>query len=405
MNVQQSHPTHVFVVGGGRWARVIIDVLAHQLPDSTSLSMHTLHNVAGNQAWVRDRGLDRRVNVVASWPTQSQHRCAVVIANAAKDHESAAEWAIRQQMPVLIEKPIATSAAGGRRLLSLAESLSTKLAASNVFLFASSINRFTRIVRESGKLDSLEIEWSDPACEERYGERKHYDVSVPVSVDCLPHIVPIVSVVAGGHPVSGEVTEVRNGGAVVNLALHLKSVTAKVRLGRNEQRRVRLLRAGVQGKVFSLDFSNEPGIIESDATITNEDPKSLIGVRPLQKMLMSFLDWAAGGELDSRLDPRPALHACQISDQISPHYDIARNDWLIKRIAASQMNEQTSIAYALSEILATHGLFPRLALEPAITRIVDVFRGPQSSRWIALLSAAQNPGVVLAEIVASDGPL
>ena len=88
-------PDSVAVIGGGRWARVLAEVLCNLVPPSSSISVHSRHNAGSMSNWISERGLGDRIHVSSQWPQFDlavSH--AVVVANAARDHEEAIEWAL-----------------------------------------------------------------------------------------------------------------------------------------------------------------------------------------------------------------------------------------------------------------------------------------------------------------------
>src|SRR5688572_14923711 len=104
-------PDHVAVIGGGRWARVMIDVLYDLLPPSVGVSVHSLHNANSMSTWVSARGWERRIDVSSALPQFDSARShAVIVVTAARDHEAAAKHALSRGVPALVEKPIALSA-------------------------------------------------------------------------------------------------------------------------------------------------------------------------------------------------------------------------------------------------------------------------------------------------------
>ena len=132
-----TYPDHVAVIGGGRWARVLLEVLSGIVPPFVQISVHSPRNSQSMLTWASARGLGERIQVSSIYPeVTAGESCAVIVANAARDHEKAIEWALSRCLPVLVEKPITLSFAATQRLSELAISQKTYLAAAHVFHFA-----------------------------------------------------------------------------------------------------------------------------------------------------------------------------------------------------------------------------------------------------------------------------
>jgi hypothetical protein len=104
-------------------------------------------------------------------------------------------------------------------------------------------------------------------------------------------------------------------GTEVDAALTFGDLPCNVHLARESDRRRRVFEAGIGDKVFRLDFSEEPGLISCGAVSTVGDADWMRQSRPLARMLTAFLQWAAGGDKDDRLDADLGLRACRMIDE------------------------------------------------------------------------------------------
>jgi predicted dehydrogenase len=114
------------------------------------------------------------------------------VVNSARDHELSASWAITNNIPVLIEKPFTLSSESTLGLIQLAHEKSSFLASAHVFLFASYITRLKAFIHSSPAITSIDFKWHDSQGEYRYGDKKSFDLSLPVFADVFPHIYSIL---------------------------------------------------------------------------------------------------------------------------------------------------------------------------------------------------------------------
>ena len=86
--------TRIAVFGGGRWARVLLDVfLANTKPD-VEFTVHTKHFVGDMRLWINNNGFGDRAFVTDADPDflGVRYKAAVVV-NSADGHKKSAEMA------------------------------------------------------------------------------------------------------------------------------------------------------------------------------------------------------------------------------------------------------------------------------------------------------------------------
>jgi predicted dehydrogenase len=335
------------LVGGGRWARVLISVLHEILPPDARILVVTLGNGAAMRKWSTERYPDR-IEVGDFLPDARGEFDAVIVANAARGHAEAALRALGAGIPALVEKPLALTEADAREIVELAERNRVPLATSRVPLFARYVERFRDIVANSGKIENVRFSWTDSKDEVRYGETKTYDSAVTLFEDLLPHMLPILRRLVGGPIALGGVT-LSGGGRLAELQLTAGDIPCTLSLGRDTAARTRIVR--VQSSNDSvLDFSEEPGRIVAGDKTCDGDPDWNSRPRPLATMLRCFLEGLAEGRIDERLSADSAIADCRIADEMRSIYRRQQTEWLAARLGQSVDEE---IRYALAEILAS----------------------------------------------------
>ena len=356
------YPSNIIVIGGGRWSRVLIDVLCNLVPPDAKVLVYSPRNAAGMEAWIFERGLKDRVCVSTKLPTKlSGATNAAIVANAARDHEKATEWAISRGLPVLVEKPLTLNLAATQRLVDSANCKQVYFAAAHVFSFASYIEVFSRVVASADRIESIRVQWMDPQFESRYGEAKSYDPGLTVYADWLPHILSILGTLASDHDSQCEKLEFLSGGAHLGIELKLGNIPCAIELVRNGKTRKRVIEVATQQKKITLDFSGEPGTIISGSEPICADPDWDVTEKPVSRMLGAFLQAAAGGVRDERLNVEIGLRASRLIEQVSALYSSALLSWLSGKLLMIESDDDNDLRYALSEILHMenpHSLVP-----------------------------------------------
>ncbi len=337
-------PCRVALVGGGRWARVYARVLSNNPDFVRSATIVSPRNADGMRRWIATEGLPYEA-AAAQDPIGFD---AAIIANAAADHESWAERFLKARVPVLIEKPFATSAAGATHLIDLAQAQGVYLAAGLVFKFARYVDRFAALLPNQSRIRSVSVTWTDPSDESRYGERKSYDPSVPVPADALPHVVSILDALLPANQIACRSVAVGQAGAQVGIELVLNGKQCVVRLARNSDKRVRLIEVATDRQRYALDFSVEPGQIVLNGESQSGDPDWGNEPSPLTRLVQGFLNALSGGTRDDRLDARLGLLVCSVTDQALRLYDAALPAWLRKMSDRGTL-DQRDLDYAIAE--------------------------------------------------------
>jgi predicted dehydrogenase len=339
------------VLGGGRWARVVVGVLHQIVPPDVFIRVYTPHNAAAMRKWAAERHLEN-VTVLDFEPDFSQRDTAdvAVVANAAHGHMAMARRAVDAGVPTLVEKPLALTAADASEIVELAQRNHVLLASSRVLLFARYIHEFGRLIEGLEAIESVHIAWVDPADETRYGEIKRFEPEVVLSHDLLPHVLPVLKLLVGG---SNTLTDValNHGGSQTEIRMQAGNIPCTLSLARNGSARRRVITVRTAQHSFTLDFSQEPGQIAAPGRSYAGDPLWNVEPRPLASMLQCFLNCVATGKIDERLSARTAIAECRFSDEVLSVYLQRQGEWLAAR-SGQPMDD--GIRYALVETLTWH---------------------------------------------------
>lgn len=361
-------------MGGGRWARVYIDVLLQLLPFTSKVLIYSPRNGKLMDIWIHGQGVGERVKVFSSLPMlPASESMAVIVANAAVDHERSVEWAISKRAAVLVEKPLTLNFSASRRLVEKADRQGVYLAAAHVFLFARYLHSFKREVQTLGEVATIDILWADAAVEARHGEVKNFDPGLRIFEDCIPHVMSMLEVIDPGSSLVIAGLELFRGGAQLDLVLNSAARSYTVCLTRNGETRRRVLTTANSSGACALDFSYEPGTITNSSETMSALPDWASAQKPLSCMLEGFLVAAGGGHRDPRLQPEIGLRAARLIEDISPVYTAAQGEWLSKRLFSASDNDE-DLFYALREIVMVADPQIRYIHEDILSKLVGEFR-------------------------------
>jgi len=392
-------PSHIAIIGGGRWARVLTEVLSEITPSETIISIYSIHNKKLMVKWSLGKRFRQNITIYDNFPNFSNEKLgAIIVANSARDHEIAIQKGLNASIPVLAEKPVTLSYSATCRLVKLAQEKNTFLASAHIFLFSRYLLNFSNLVSRSGRLKSIQIQWSDPKYENRHGEQKYFDSSLPIFIDLLPHILSIISTIIGKCSIKYKDLMFFKGGSQMKIELMLKGISCSINLARNSDARKRIINVK-SDQDLQLDFSEEPGFITQGTSVICGDEKWDVDSRPAAQMLSAFLVQSAGDQTDVRLDIDLALQANKLIDEILFSYNNAMISWLKEKLIPTVLIDD-DLKYALNEILLVNGHHSK-DIRPLIDRIQKAFNSESSTYWIDRIKSTSEPFEVIRKIAAS----
>jgi len=370
---QLECPDHIAVIGGGRWARVLTEVLCTIITPPCRITVYTPHNLVGMLKWTSHKALQDQVTVTSVWPefVGSEINAAIVV-NAARDHEMVVTKLLLERIPVLVEKPVTLTGNATRRLINLASANNTYLAAAHIFLYASYHKKFAELVLDKTAIRKLIVNWIDPELENRYGENKQYDPGLTVVSDWFPHILSILSLYGPGYSCNIDTLGIQRGGAAVDINMEYGNISCQIHIERNGASRQRLISVITDTQSLQLDYSVEPGIVKVIDQEISGDKDWQKTERPSALMLKAFLKGVCSGPHDSRLDIHRALSANEAIDKVMTLYRSAQIDWLSNNIDTSSEVDE-NLEYAIGEILQADGLLTSSELSVRFEKLIEYF--------------------------------
>jgi len=300
----------VTIIGGGRWGRVILSVLATSDLPLSRITVVTTHNVALAQDAASRLVSKHPIRIVSSL---SDSPSAAIIANAARFHGETGRNLITQGVHLLIEKPVVLTLQEARNLLALAHAAHTILLPALSYRFCSYLHNFARRIAPMHSHSGFELHWSDPTGEMRNGERKTYDPRINVADDVMPHIWAILSVLFPQAVFAVTSCKAARGGKSATFTLAAGSMKGTIRLERDSDRRRRMIQLSSPA---SLDFSVEPGTMTIGQETMTGDTEWATNRGPLVRQLRYYLQCIEEGKT-TEADETALLESVRLAESAS----------------------------------------------------------------------------------------
>lgn len=342
--VRRDERSTLAVIGGGRWARVILSVLSRlELP----------YQIVVVSTANAKRFMDPSFNVELVpglnelWD-QYEVKAAIVV-NAARQHAETALQLIEAGASVLVEKPLALRTSDVDRLVQRAKSCEVQMVPSLTFLHCVYLHRFSEMIAVRGRVARAVVEWYDPRAELRYGEDKLYDPGVSVAQDVMPHVWSILASTLGfpdAPVVLGSCTAAR-GGKRAEFEFVFSKIPCHVAIERDAPVRRRFLAVELlSGLKMAIDFTDEPGTITMGLETSSGDPEWERRSRPVSRQLQAFLSLIdqPSGEVSS---VRAAFGSVALAEDADTLLKGQQEAWLGRRSIADSDNDTI---YAMREL-------------------------------------------------------
>lgn len=325
--------TAVAVVGGGRWGRVMVSVLAQM-----TLPVSKVVMVSRSEAVSLDDAL-------AAYDVR-----AAIVANSARQHFDTARVLIDQGVNVLIEKPATLSLAQVEQLLERADARRVCLVPGLQYRFCSYIHAAANAVaRVPEQPAAFAFEWADPTGEVRYGDRKSYDPTISVAVDVMPHVWSILATVFAQPRFHLESCRIERGGRFASFGCTLNALPGRITLERDAARRNRVLSVESDaGSDLRLDFTVEPGTVSIGTDTVSGDENWDHAPRPLERQVAYFI--AALSGTTSNTDAAACRESVALAERAAILLKEQQAAWL--RHASRERPFDCDRRYALQELVA-----------------------------------------------------
>lgn len=298
----------LLLIGGGRWARVYLSLLSRLALPITKIAIISKHGGDSIDAALSEANTHCTIPLVRAATLDDGLTLAnvsgAIVVNTARAHVRTALTLIDRKIPVLLEKPVALTLPEAEQLVYASTANKTVLMPGLVLDFCDYLYEFAQAARDTLEaVQSIEIRWSDPVGELRYGEAKSFDASISAVEEIAPHVATLLSIVAGGSDHSVHEATFARGGLLVALTGQWNDIPLAVSLERQAVKRERIvILRDVRGKQVELDFSIEPGTIKTGSNSRSGSANWSQQPRPLSQQLSKFIDIMHGSPRQSDIE-------------------------------------------------------------------------------------------------------
>ena len=282
------------VLGGGRWAHVVVNVLIEA-------SRRMLPVQPPELVWFTDHGYQHAIQQVQknAWNQVAVTRRdendfteldAAVVVTSPTRHASDCLALLHAGVPTLCEKPITHTLADAQHLQRVANSQSCPLGVDLPFAYADYLHDFAALISETS-IEHVAVTWHDPWSEKRHDQPKQPDIYTDYASDMLPHgwtLLRVVRPTLSLRSIRGATYAPHEVHLVADYA---DDITVDFSLSRRANTRIRQI--SINHGQYVLDFSTEPGW---SRTPTSHRANQWSTPRPLSRSLADFIDVASGNK-------------------------------------------------------------------------------------------------------------
>ena len=290
-NLQKSSNNlskNVLIFGSGRWARIYIEILI-SLKDVKKIFVYTRYNYDFLSSWVKKNSYSSKIKVFKTLSKINLSNVdACIVVNSPENHFEHSKISIKNNIPLLIEKPISISL---KELVSLHKIFKEKksfICVSQVFNYSDYLIESKKLLKKISFLHEVKIKWHDPNIEKRYGEIKKSS-SISSVLDFMPHILSILESLFERKVSLDKVISFQNNSTNTECIIILNGIKTKISLDKSAKRRKRIFKFFGKNKRFELDFSEDKAFLKLSSKNQKEINTYPILEGSLKKMIIDFL--------------------------------------------------------------------------------------------------------------------
>ena len=305
----------LYLLGGGRWARVVLAEAIKLSDQSINLVVISSKNHLFMKEWTRKKFLDRNILVLEKLPDLIDEDSFLYVLNETELRYDTLVKLIKFKKPVLVEKPLGLNYCEAKKIIDEYVSAKVPLMSAQVFRFLESISNIRKIL-EPYDFQSIRVCWSDPSSEIKSGEVKKYEKAVPSFLDVLPHIFSLLEEIIGDFSVSFQSIDFNEIEKDFLLSLRVDSLFGlDISYSRIASIRDRYFEFISASGTIKYNFSENETITifeENDQVYLKEFEKS----KSIQLMLTKFLSYKDSDIVDAKFSHVTNMRALEICQEI-----------------------------------------------------------------------------------------
>tara|TARA_E500000178_G_C16987085_1_gene738840 strand:- start:97 stop:1041 length:945 start_codon:yes stop_codon:yes gene_type:complete len=252
----------ITIIGGGRWARQIIQTLISN-NKIKNLYCYTKKSNFYLKDWLKKNKFNDYVKLINKVPLNKSKSKLAIICNKSSNHFKFAKIMLRKKYNIFVEKPVTLKSKNAYKLLKISQKNNRKIFCSNIFSFSSGLKKLFLKIKLK-KIIEIDFFWHDKLNEYRYGEMKKYDSKIPIYLDVLFHVFPILDQIIKRKKY--KITNVKKkvffyNQAVINLMIN--KIKINIYLNRRAKKRVRLIKLKGKNDNYIVDFSRKKYVLKT----------------------------------------------------------------------------------------------------------------------------------------------
>jgi len=342
-------PEAVAIVGAGRWAKVMCNVLTTFSPPLSTIVLVAERNYAATQRWLEDQlrttGENGHGRVVVS-PSlrdvlESDRVEAAFVTKMASEHYATTRQLLLAGKHVLVEKPFVLSSVQAEELIGLARTKRRTLAVGYEFMFARTLHHLRHLVEQHlPDVSHVRFIWDDVKNAVKWGVAKEPDLSANVVTDLYPHILSQLLILFGYRDVGMQQVASRDGCTHAEIEFRYGSMSVHASLNKDAEKSRRLiLVASSLGSCLRLDYTNEPGQIDLDGQLLAPDGLGNAFPRSLTTEIAYFFAQIKRADVMIPNSAEQTVHVVQATERANSEL-VARQTqevrpWLWKELMAT----------------------------------------------------------------------
>lgn len=308
LNSKNNH-IKLAVIGGGRWSKVVLNVLAKLNLEIDSIALVSTQNYNATVEFAKVYCKEKSKKSDFITVHRNLHEVLndddithVYIANLPHYHFQSALESIRAGKHVLVEKPFNVSTEELKSLVELARNRSLLFMINHEFRLASYIHDLrSELIKNPSDIKRIDIVWNDAFIEKKWEQIKTPDYTTNVLNDLFPHVISILITLFGEKRISLSELNIEDGGDHINLTFLYDTYEVFIDLSRLAKQTTRYIALEfLNDDTYHLDFTQEPGKLTFNKNEISIDAAWSRNLKPLEAALALFFQ--SKDSLETTLD-------------------------------------------------------------------------------------------------------